>query len=137
MNKTFIYIVCAVALIAVGLIVWATKEAAAMVLMPSQILGQPEHQDLSRIRVAGRVAPEAIDYTVSPTAELKFSIHDPGGSPEKIVPVVYRGLKPDMFAPGRDVIIDGSYANGVLQAEKLLTQCPSKYEPPLPGKNAK
>ena len=39
-----------------------------------------------------------------------------------------------MFTAGRDVIIDGEYKDGVLQAQKLLTQCPSKYEPPSPEK---
>ena len=54
----------------------------------------------------------------------------PGGT----VPVVFNGVRPDMFAPGRDVIIDGNFANGTLEATKLLTQCPSKYEPPDPVK---
>jgi cytochrome c-type biogenesis protein CcmE len=78
-----------------------------------------------------------IDYKVEPAIELKFSIEDPGNKPDKragVVPVVYAGIKPDMFAPGRDVIIDGDFDGSVLTATKLLTQCPSKYEPPSADK---
>jgi cytochrome c-type biogenesis protein CcmE len=63
---------------------------------------------------------------------LSFSVKDPKGS-EIPVPVVYRGLKPDMFAAGRDVLIDGDYEGSVIKAAKLQTQCPSKYEPVVPG----
>lgn len=48
------------------------------------------------------------------------------------VPVLYQGLRPDMFSAGRDVIIDGEYRDGVVVASTLLTQCPSKYEAPSP-----
>jgi cytochrome c-type biogenesis protein CcmE len=48
------------------------------------------------------------------------------------VPVVYQGLRPDMFSAGRDVIIDGEYRDGLVIASTLLTQCPSKYEAPSP-----
>jgi cytochrome c-type biogenesis protein CcmE len=63
---------------------------------------------------------------------LSFSVKNPEGG-EGVVPVVYRGLKPDMFGPGRDVLIDGDYIGGSIQAAKLQTQCPSKYEPAVPG----
>jgi len=51
-----------------------------------------------------------------------------------MVAVVYRGLRPDMFSAGRDVIIDGSFEGGSVVANTLLTQCPSKYEAPSPEK---
>ena len=79
-----------------------------------------------------------IDYSVDPAFVLKFSIVNPGKADTtnefaaRAVPVVYQGIRPDMFTVGRDVIIDGEYTGGVLQASKLLTQCPSKYEPPSP-----
>jgi len=38
-----------------------------------------------------------------------------------------------MFAAGRDVIIQGDYIGGVLKANNLVTQCPSKYEPAAPA----
>jgi cytochrome c-type biogenesis protein CcmE len=47
--------------------------------------------------------------------------------------VEYTGVVPDMFAEGRDVIVEGEYIDGVLQAKTVMTSCPSKYEPELEG----
>lgn len=44
------------------------------------------------------------------------------------LPVRYNGILPDMFADGRDVIVEGKVENGVFHARTLLTTCPSKYE---------
>lgn len=87
---------------------------------------------MKRVRVAGRVADGDVQYEVQPSFKLDFKIKDPDGKSEVILPVSYAGIKPDMFAVGRDVIIDGEYLNGVLVAQQLLTQCPSKYEAPKP-----
>jgi len=44
------------------------------------------------------------------------------------LPVRYNGILPDMFADGRDVIVEGKVESGVFHAKTLLTTCPSKYE---------
>ena len=119
-----------------GLLVFqATRESSAAVLVPSDL--QSADKTLLRIRVGGRVAPDAIEYRTDPDLLLQFKIHNRPEEKEDAsafprIPVVYKGLKPDMFAAGRDVIIDGEFKDGVLHAYKLLTQCPSKYEPPSP-----
>jgi hypothetical protein len=45
--------------------------------------------------------------------------------------VVYRGSVPDLFAPGRDVVLQGRLRDGIFAAVpgSLVTQCPSKYAP--------
>jgi cytochrome c-type biogenesis protein CcmE len=127
-SKTLISIIlCALALI--GLFTFeATRSSASSVLIPSELasLGDKE-----RIRIGGRVVGE-IKYSVEPKFLLDFTVNDPGKDLPALK-VSYQGIKPDMFAAGRDVIIDGDYKNGVLVATKLLTQCPSKYEPPQPA----
>lgn len=85
---------------------------------------------MPRIRIGGRVI-DPIDYQLEPQIVLAFRVKDPKGT-EDSIPVVYHGLKPDMFVAGRDVIIDNLTTRGTIQATKLLTQCPSKYEPKLP-----
>ncbi len=89
-------------------------------------------QEMRRVRVAGRVADGEVNYAVQPAFKLDFQIKDPDGKSPVILPVSYAGIKPDMFAVGRDVIIDGEFIDGVLIAKQLLTQCPSKYQPPKP-----
>jgi cytochrome c-type biogenesis protein CcmE len=50
------------------------------------------------------------------------------------VPVHYQGILPDMFAEGRDVIVEGRYdAGNTLAAKTIMTSCPSKYEPEKTG----
>lgn len=118
--------------VAGALVFQASQSGTSTVLMPSELAAHA-NTPMSRIRVAGRVTALPVDYKVEPAIELKFSIEDPGTVADKkpgVVPVVYNGIKPDMFAAGRDVIIDGDFVGGVLTANKLLTQCPSKYEAP-------
>lgn len=138
MNRVFISIVVVFVVVAGLAIFQATRETAAAVVLPSELRAQAEEHANAPIRVAGRVAASAIDSTLEPEITLRFSIIDPGPKREvneKEVPlrVFYRGLKPDMLQPGRDVIIDGAYRDGILVADRLMTQCPSKYEPPAPG----
>jgi cytochrome c-type biogenesis protein CcmE len=60
---------------------------------------------------------------------LHFRLRDVKGTAS--VPVVYKGSVPDLFRPGRDIVVEGRYANGVFVAfpGTLVTKCPSKYTP--------
>jgi cytochrome c-type biogenesis protein CcmE len=133
-NRKF-YILIGIALVAaILLIVNGVKNTASLVFVPSQMLtSATSSSNLSRIRLAGRVSTQPIDYKTEPNIELRFTVDDPPGYSTGSIPVVYHGLKPDMFQSGRDVIIDGAFKDGVLVASSLLTQCPSKYEPPSPS----
>ena len=53
---------------------------------------------------------------------------DDGGT----LPVVYKGLVPDIFAPGIQVVVEGHYVNGVFEASTLLAKCPSKFTSQIP-----
>lgn len=134
MNRTFLSIVVVIAALAAFLVLQATNESSSEVMIPSQLSAADPSIKRSRIRVGGKVAELPVAYQVEPTFLLSFSIIDPGkgGDVANAVPVVYAGIKPDMFASGRDIIIDGNFENGTLTAVKLMTQCPSKYEPPSP-----
>ncbi|TDA68569.1 MAG: cytochrome c maturation protein CcmE [Clostridia bacterium] len=61
--------------------------------------------------------------------ELRFSLAD-FEEPDKLLPVVYEGIKPDNFSQGTQAVVEGYYdpQAGVFKAEKLTTKCPSKYE---------
>ncbi|MDX6492176.1 MAG: cytochrome c-type biosis protein CcmE, partial [Gaiellaceae bacterium] len=60
---------------------------------------------------------------------LRFRLRDRDGT--QTVPVVYRGSVPDLFKPGREVVVEGMFVNGTFLAAKdtLVTKCPSKYAP--------
>ena len=93
------------------------------------------------VRVAGRVKPGSIDWNPQ-TLTLAFTIFAiPDPSSESIQPVVNSEAasfrvksigepKPDMFAEGRDVIVEGRILpTGEIAATQVLTSCPSKYQP--------
>jgi cytochrome c-type biogenesis protein CcmE len=61
------------------------------------------------------------------TNELAFELSRQDGS--EPVGVAYRGILPDMFAEGREVVVEGHYGQGTLTAKQIMTSCPSKYEP--------
>jgi cytochrome c-type biogenesis protein CcmE len=76
------------------------------------------------IRVAGKVAEDPINWDVR-NLSLAFVI----GDGQARIPVRYKGVKPDMFQTGVDVIVEGRIGHdGVLAASVLMTSCPSKYQ---------
>lgn len=138
MNKLFLSIVIVVVVIAGLLTVQAMRQGTSSVFIPSELISAQRGAPLQRVRVAGKVSTESIDYQVDPKFRLSFTVTDPGNpnSTTKL-PVVYNQIKPDMFAPGRDVILNGDYDGNMFIASSLLTQCPSKYEPPSPTEHSK
>jgi cytochrome c-type biogenesis protein CcmE len=99
------------------------------------------------IRVAGRVERDNISWEAR-SLTLMFAIKQPPADPNQpavtqvvaedgavtVWRVISRGQpKPDMFAPGRDVIVEGRLgANHTIEARQVLTSCPSKYVPKAP-----
>src|ERR1700676_4815289 len=95
-------------------------------------------------RVAGRVKPGNIAWDPN-SLTLKFEIvpiPDVDAAPAPPMnfvvasePVSFRVIsvgepKPDMFAPGRDVIVEGKLTpDGAIAATQVMTSCPSKYKP--------
>ena len=59
--------------------------------------------------------------------ELRFRVRDRDGT--ESVPVSYRGVVPDPFREGREVIVSGELKQGTFMAERdsLVTKCPSKF----------
>lgn len=85
-----------------------------------------------RVRLGGRVAAGSIQRDTS-TMVLRFSV----SQGEESLPVVYRGIVPDIFGEEIDVVVEGRYIpEGVLQANTLLAKCPSKMVAALDASNA-
>jgi cytochrome c-type biogenesis protein CcmE len=87
---------------------------------------QAQTQDMrgAALRVAGKVTADPIHWDVQHLT-LAFTM----GEGDASIPVHYKGVKPDMFQAGADVIVEGHIGpDGILQAKTLMTSCPSKYE---------
>lgn len=64
-------------------------------------------------------------------AGLRFRLRDIEGDRRTTVRVQYTGSVPDLFRPGRHIVLQGRLRNGVFVAEpgSMITKCPSKYSP--------
>ena len=83
-------------------------------------IGADEH-----LRVKGWVRHGSMKWEAA-TNRLSFDLahkDDTGG-----LPVAYTGILPDMFAEGREVVVEGRYHGGGFTARQIKTSCPSKYE---------
>ncbi len=134
--------------LAIGyLITTAIRNTAEYYLTVNEVKARQSELAGQELRIAGRVKPGAISWDpVSLT--LAFSIVEPppqdglpgvqpvvdSSGPPPEFRVISRGEpKPDMFAAGRDVIVEGRLApDGSIDARQVLTSCPSKYAPKKP-----
>jgi cytochrome c-type biogenesis protein CcmE len=94
------------------------------------------------IQLAGRTGTVSLVGRVvgKPTGDafaggLRFRLRDVKDPAGPTVPVVYTGAVPDLFATGRDIVIDGKLVNGTFVAAPgtMVTKCPSKYSASKPA----
>lgn len=59
----------------------------------------------------------------------RFTVQDQE-DPTKTVDVVYKGVVPDTFKDGREIVVTGKMEGGIFVAKRdtLLTKCPSKFD---------
>jgi len=129
------------------LIITAVRNTAEYYMTVSEVSAQQAQLVGQSLRVAGRVEPGTISWNPE-TLTLAFGLMQPppadGPAGVKAVAAIANGPsfhvicrgepKPDMFAPNRDVIVEGSLApNGTIEARQVLTSCPSKYTPKQPS----
>ena len=131
-NKFLVAIVIVVSALSV-LVYTASVESAKAVVTVKELIADGSERD--SIRLGAQVANDNIDYQTDPEFKLQFKVMDIDGS-EETIPVLYHGIMPDTLKVGRHVILEGDYHSGTFTANSLLTQCPSKYEPPQPGESA-
>jgi cytochrome c-type biogenesis protein CcmE len=95
---------------------------------PSDLDGRTE-----RVQLAGVVIGPARGDAHA--GGLRFGLRDIRGTERVTVPVRYTGSVPDLFEPGRQIVVKGQLRNGVFVAERgsMITKCPSKYAPKKSG----
>lgn len=77
-----------------------------------------------QIRLAGNVVDGSI-VREDDSGMVRFSVADAGG----ILPVIYKGVVPDIFGPGIEVVVEGKYNPSTgFTADTMLAKCPSKFD---------
>ena len=128
-NQKWIY-VTAFACLALGigfLLFSGLSKDSVYFLNVSEALAM-EPAELSQARLFGNVADRGIERS-GDAMEIAFVLLDKKDA-SKSLPVHFRGVIPDTFKPGVEVIVEGGMqpATGTFVAKTLMTKCPSKYK---------
>jgi len=116
------------AVLAVFLLYTSIAGGGTPSVKPSELAGRT-----GTVSLVGRVVGKPTGD--SHAGGLRFRLRDVKDPTGKTVAVVYRGSVPDLFATGRDIVIDGKLQNGTFVAEPgtMVTKCPSKYSATKPA----
>lgn len=102
-------------------------ETATYYLTPTELAGKVAANPqfvLNGVKVGARVVNGTIVRDPG-GRELRFRMTDGAHTYD----VLYRGVIPDTFTEGVDVVVEGRLdANGTFQATTLLAKCASRYE---------
>jgi len=103
------------------------KETGVYYLTPSELatkLSSDRSFYETGVKIGARVVPGSIDRESSGRA-MTFTVTDGAHS----FPVSYRGIAPDTFTDGVDVVVEGRMAHdGTFRAITVLAKCASRYE---------
>jgi cytochrome c-type biogenesis protein CcmE len=128
-KNTFLYIAAlGLFLLGVGYLVYSgLTENSTYFLNVSEALAMPPDK-LQTARLFGTVKEEGM-AKLADEAGVRFQLEDKDNR-AKTLWVVYRGMIPDTFKAGAEVIVEGrrSETDSQFHAKTLMTKCPSKYQ---------
>jgi len=111
--------------VAAAFVLAAFQENLVFFFTPSQVAANEAPQGRA-FRIGGMVTPGSVKRQADGVT-VRFVVTDTA----KEVPVVYRGLLPDLFREGKGVVTQGRLgADGVFQASEVLAKHDENYMPP-------
>lgn len=120
------------AIIAVGLILYAIRQQTDYYFDPSAIVSGQAPQ-AKRVRAGGMVVAGSFQRDPNDPVNIQFAITDY----QSTVPVVYRGVLPDLFAENSGVVVTGELQGEVFMASEVLAKHDENYMPPEVAKSLK
>lgn len=114
-------------LIGVGTLVYiGLSSNSVYFLNVSEVLAKPLDK-VQQIRLFGTVSDKNLE-PLTDTLGVNFSLIDKDNA-NLTIPVHYRGVVPDTFKAGAEVIVEGGLlSDRTFTAKTLMTKCPSKYQ---------
>ncbi len=85
-----------------------------------------------RFRLGGLVEPNSVERQPDGVT-VKFRVTDTRSA----LPVIYKGVLPDLFREGQGVVAEGMLKGGVFQASEVLAKHDENYMPPEVAKALK
>ncbi len=117
-------------LAAIGYMIYsAVVSNSEYYLTVSEVLNLSAEARQNQVKIGGKVVDGTIEWDRGSSA-VRFTVSDG----QKNMLVTYKGVVPDSFQPGADVILEGKVqADSSFAATTMLAKCASKYEPQIPG----
>jgi cytochrome c-type biogenesis protein CcmE len=111
--------------LATGFLAFAGMQKAQIYYMEvDAFLADSQHHN-QRVRLCGTVAEEGL-LTNRATLTTHFVLL----GRQSRLNVLYKGLLPDMFRAGGDVVVEGKAdEDGTFHSTQVMTKCASKYRP--------
>jgi len=126
-HKRFVFIAVALAGVglAVGLVLYALRGNVNLYFTPTQVFDNKVPKDRS-FRIGGLVKDGSVKRE-GDGLTTNFVITDM----YKEIPVVYKGILPDLFQEGKGVVAEGKMGTGgVMVAQEVLAKHDENYMPP-------
>jgi cytochrome c-type biogenesis protein CcmE len=126
-QKRFVFIAVGIAgvAVAVGLVLYALRGNVNLYFTPTQVYNKEVPSGRS-FRIGGLVEEGSVKREKDGLT-VNFVITDT----HKSIPVVYKGILPDLFKEGKGVVAQGKVeANGVMRADEVLAKHDENYMPP-------
>jgi cytochrome c-type biogenesis protein CcmE len=126
-QKRFVFIAVGIAgvAVAVGLVLYALRGNVNLYFTPTQVFNNEVPSGRS-FRIGGLVEEGSVKREKDGLT-VNFVITDT----HKSIPVVYKGILPDLFKEGKGVVAQGKVqANGVMLADEVLAKHDENYMPP-------
>ena len=118
-------------LAAVLLAMWGLRDRAAYFYTPADVVAGKAQPDQS-IRLGGMVERGSV-HRLADGVTVRFVLTDGAAK----VPVVFRGIVPDLFREGSGAIAEGSLeSGGTFDATNILAKHDERYMPPQMGNQA-
>jgi cytochrome c-type biogenesis protein CcmE len=128
-NQRLVLMVAALVavLAAVLLAMWGLKDRAAYFYTPADIAtgraGEGKAMRLGGMVEKGSVQRQPDGVTI------RFLVTDGGAR----IPVIFRGIVPDLFREGSGVVAEGRMSRGIFDADTILAKHDERYMPPQLG----
>lgn len=124
-QRLVLVLIALAALIGAGLLsAWALRSQASFFYLPSEMAANPPTPDRA-VRLGGMVEAGSLK-TDADGVTIRFTVNDDKAR----VPVMFRGIVPDLFKEGSGVVAEGRRgADGTFVADNLLAKHDEKYVP--------
>ena len=109
-----------------GLLYQSLKQEIQLWKSPNEVVAGLDALKGKKLNVGGHVLSLVADKN---SLTYSFEIESRPPNPHAVVKARYRGLVPDTFKTGGEVVATGKIGDdGTLVADHVMAKCPSKYE---------